>query len=152
MISDAELDAQTAQGIALRRPDPLIAHQSGNQYQRRAAHGAALRDEYPVAIDDAGAAQVGDDPLGGLLGADARGIDVDLGPLRWLVGRIDAREMAQFTGARLAVQALGVALLRLYECRVDEDLNELSGGHQRAREAALGAVRGDEGHQHDQSR
>ena len=83
-------------------------------------------------------------------------MDVDLGILRRLVRRADARELLDLTRARFLVQTLGIALLGLLHGDVDEDLNEgqrrvgvLGVGVELARELAVGFVGGNEGGQGD---
>ena len=57
----------------------------------------------------------------------------------------------ELAAARLAVEALRVALLGDRERGVDEDLDELAGLEQAARQLALAAERRDERDQHDQA-
>src|SRR5581483_7746979 len=64
---------------------------------------------------------------------------------RRLVGRVDAGEIVQIAAPRLAVEALGVALLANVERRVDEDLDELALLQDVARHLPLSAERRDEG-------
>ena len=69
-----------------------------------------------------------DDQVGGRLGVHRHRVDPDVGRLGRLVGRIDAGEIGELAGARLAVEALGVAPLGLGERGVDEDLDEVAVG------------------------
>src|SRR5215472_13163168 len=55
--------------------------------------------------------QVQDDLLGGLLGRELGRVDSDVGVVGHLVGIGDARELGQFPGAGLGVQALAIACL-----------------------------------------
>lgn len=85
------------------------------------------------------------------------GADGDLGVLGGLVGAADAGELLDLAGARLLVQALGVALLGDGDGDVDVDLDEgdgvvavgVGGGVQVARELAVGAEGRDEGGEGD---
>lgn len=62
-----------------------------------------------------------------LLDAHLVGPEVNLGGLRRLVRRADAREVRDLARARLLVQALGVALLGHRDGDVDENLDEGDG-------------------------
>ena len=70
---------------------------------------------------------------------------------RRLVGVVDAGEPGELPGARLGVEALGVALLAHLDRRVDEHLEEHEAGRvvQRAGVFASGPVRADQRHQRD---
>ncbi len=77
---------------------------------------------------------------------------MNLGMLRRLVRRTDAREVLQLAAAGLLVQALRIALLGFFERRIDEHFEELARLHQVARQTALRTERRDERHEHDQAR
>src|SRR3982751_5048612 len=64
--------------------------------------------------------QLLDDEIGSLLRAHRRRVDADLRLLRLLIGAVDAGEVLELAGARLRVEALGVALLGFGERRIDE--------------------------------
>ncbi len=66
------------------------------------------------------------DGLGGVLGRGGVGVDVHLGRLGRLVGRVDAGEVGELAAPRLGVEALDVARLGDLERRVDEHLDELA--------------------------
>jgi hypothetical protein len=59
----------------------------------------------------AAVAEAQDDALGECLGALGRGVEMEVGRERRLVGRVDAGEILDLAGARLGVEALRIALL-----------------------------------------
>jgi hypothetical protein len=59
-------------------------------------------------------------------GIAGHGLDVQLGPLRRLIGARDAGEVLDLAGLRLLVEALGIALDTDLDRRVDEDLDEFA--------------------------
>ena len=80
-----------------------------------------------------------------------RRVDADFGGFGLFVRAVDAGEILELAGPRLGVKALGVALLRLGQRRIDEDLDELALRKHLAHHVALGAERRDEGGQHDEA-
>src|SRR5262245_6733978 len=82
--------------------------------------------------------------LNELFGAHLGRPETKLRMLRNLVVGIDAREVLDQSLARLAVEALGIALLAHGERRVDEDLDEVAVAEELAREPTLRPERGDE--------
>src|SRR5579859_1201741 len=77
------------------------------------------------------------------------GMQRDLWRLRWLVGGIYAGEVLDLAGARLAVQALGVALLAYLDGRIQENFDELARLQQLAHQTAVGTERRYESGDHD---
>src|SRR5262245_1623464 len=118
-----------------------FAFPEGPRSVRRSVYGA----ESPVD------AQLLDDRSGRFLGAHPRSVEVNLRMLGDLVGRVDPGEVLELPAARLSVQPLDVATLRLGERCVDVNLEKLALAEQRARHAPLRAERRDEGHQHDET-
>src|SRR6185312_10402072 len=92
-----------------------------------------------VALLDAGQ-QLHGELLGQLLGALAAAEQVDIRRLGPLIRRVDAGEVADLAGARLAVETLRVAPFALLQRRVDKHLEELAGVEQLAGRAPLAAV------------
>lgn len=83
-------------------------------------------------------------------------MNMNLRLLRRLIRRANPRELLDLARSRLLVQTLGIALLRLLNGDVDEDLDErergvgvLGVGVQLARELAVGFVGRDEGGEGD---
>ena len=70
---------------------------------------------------------------------------------RRLVGRGDAGELRDLARRAPSVEALHVAPLAGLDARVDEDLDELARGHQRAHRVAIGPIRRDERREDDQA-
>ena len=67
------------------------------------------------------------DQLGRFLRAHPRRVDPDFRRFGRLVGAVDAGEIGELAGARLGVEALGVARLGDGQRRIDMDLDELAG-------------------------
>src|SRR5690606_34482095 len=89
--------------------------------------------------------------LSGFLRRELLGPQVNLWTLRWLVRRIDAREVLELATPRLLVQPFRIAPFRLFERRVDEHLEELAWLEQLAGEAPFRAEGRDERDEHDQA-
>src|SRR5262245_53813375 len=80
----------------------------------------------PPGLDEVAAPQLGEYALGERFGLRLAGIELELGPFGRLVGGIDAGEIGDQPGARLAVETLGIARLAHLERGIDENLDELA--------------------------
>src|SRR3954453_21959786 len=71
--------------------------------------------------------------------------------LRGFVRTVDPGEVLELARARLGIEALGIALLRFAERRIDENLEELAFGHHPSDHVALGTKWRNERSQQDQA-
>src|SRR5258708_23242021 len=88
------------------------------------AMSRAISGQAAPLVEDAALAHGLDDEVDFALDRHVVGVEVDVGRLRRLVGRIDAGEVPELAGACLAVEALGIAPLAFGECGVDEEFHE----------------------------
>ena len=71
--------------------------------------------------------------------AVAERVEPQVSVVRRLIGRVQAREVAQFTAPRFLIEPFGITLLAYLERSVDEYLDELARFDQFARYLALGS-------------